>query len=90
MHYMVIEHYRKGDPVPVYERFRERGRLAPEGLRYVTSWVTRDLAHCYQVMECDDEALLQEWMRAWQDLVEFEYLPVITSAEASAAAVRPS
>jgi hypothetical protein len=81
---MVIEHFRNGDPRPVYARFRERGRLAPEGLRYVDSWVTDDLARCYQVMECDDRALLDQWLDAWRDLVEFDVLPVVTSAEASA------
>ena len=83
MFYMVIEHFRNGDPVPVYRRFRERGRLAPEGLRYVDSWVTDDLAHCYQVMECDDRALLDHWMAQWLDLTEFEVLPVISSAQAA-------
>ena len=54
MLFMIIEHFRNGDPTPVYQRFRERGRLAPESLRYVASWVTDDLRHCYQVMECDN------------------------------------
>lgn len=89
MLYMVIEHFRNGDPRPVYRRFREQGRLAPEGLRYVSSWVTRDLKHCYQVMETDDPALLREWISRWEDLVEFDVIPVVTSAEASAA-VPPS
>ena len=84
MLYMVIEDFR-GDPVPVYRRFREQGRLAPEGLRYVNSWVTRDLLRCYQVMECDDPALLEQWMAQWRDLVEFECIPVLTSAEAATA-----
>jgi len=85
MLYMVIEQFRDGDPVPVYRRFRDRGRLAPEGLRYVTSWVTEDLRRCFQVMECDDAALLAQWTARWEDLVEFEVIPVVTSAEASAA-----
>lgn len=84
MLFMVIEHFRNGDPRPVYERFRARGRLAPEGLNYVNSWVTDDLARCYQVMECADRRLLDAWIAAWDDLVQFEVLPVITSAEASA------
>lgn len=80
---MVIEHFREGDPRPVYERFRARGRLAPDGLRYVDSWVTEDLAHCYQLMECEDRDLLDQWMAAWADLVDFEVRPVMTSAEAA-------
>ncbi|HEV8218083.1 MAG TPA: DUF3303 family protein [Gemmatimonadaceae bacterium] len=86
MLYMIIEHFKNGDPAPVYARFRERGRLAPDGLKYVNSWVTHDLAHCYQVMECDDRALLDQWLSAWSDLTDFEVIPVITSAEAAAKA----
>jgi len=85
MLYMVIERFRNGNPAPVYRRFREAGRLAPEGLTYVTSWVTQELDRCFQVMECDDPALLAEWTARWADLVEFEIAPVITSAEAQAA-----
>lgn len=84
MRFMVVEHFRNGDAAPVYARFRARGRLAPARLRYIDSWVTEDLTRCYQLMECDDPALLDEWIRAWTDLVEFEVHPVITSAEAQA------
>jgi hypothetical protein len=86
MTYMVIEHFRGGDalPLPVYRRFRHRGRLAPEGLRHVASWVTDDFRRCFQIMECEDRQLLAEWMARWEDLVEFEVIPVITSAEAVA------
>jgi hypothetical protein len=80
--YMIVEHFRNGDPAPVYARFRARGRLAPEGLRYVSSWVTEDLTRCYQVMECSDPELLDTWLAAWADLVEFEVYPVVTSTEA--------
>ncbi len=83
MTYMIVERFRGGDPVPVYRRFRERGRLAPDGLRYVTSWVTADLRQCFQLMECEDPRLLEEWTSRWSDLVEFEILPVVTSAEAA-------
>jgi hypothetical protein len=83
--YLVIEHFRNGDPRPVYARFREQGRLAPEGLQYVSSWVTDDYKRCYQVMDSPDRALLEQWMDRWRDLVEFEVIPVVTSAEASAA-----
>ena len=83
MLYMVLEHYRDGDAAPVYARFHAGGRLAPEGLQYVSSWVTADLAHCYQVMDAPDRALLDEWIAQWSDLVEFEVIPVVTSAEAA-------
>jgi hypothetical protein len=80
--FMIIEHFRDGDPVPVYRRFRDRGRMAPEGLQYVSSWVTTDLKHCYQVMECDDRRLLDQWVDAWRDIVDFEVVPVMTSRDA--------
>jgi hypothetical protein len=84
MLYMITERFRDGNAVPVYRRFRERGRLAPDGLRYVNSWVTDDLRRCYQVMECDDRALLDEWLANWSDLVDFKVETVMTSAEALA------
>jgi Protein of unknown function (DUF3303) len=83
MLYMVIENFRDGDAVPVYRRFREKGRLAPDGLRYVASWVTADLRRCFQIMDCDDPSLLRQWMAHWEDLVEFDVMPVVTSAEAA-------
>ena len=82
---MIVEHFRGGDAIPVYRRFRERGRLAPEGLRYVSSWVTEDYRCCFQVMECQDPQLLEQWMSNWRDLVEFEVIPVSTSVDAAAA-----
>ena len=84
MTYVVVERFRGGDPAPVYRRFREQGRLMPEGLRYVTSWVARDLRRCFQVVECDEPSLLAEWTARWQDLVEFEIVPAVTSEEAVA------
>ena len=84
MLFMIVEHFKNGDPKPVYERFRAHGRLAPDGLNYVNSWVTDDLTRCYQVMECADRSLLDQWLAAWEDLVEFDVYPVMTSAEASA------
>jgi hypothetical protein len=81
--YLVIEHFRNGDAVPVYQRFRECGRLAPEGLRYISSWVTERMDRCYQLMETEDRRLLDQWMATWSDLVEFEVHPVISSQEAA-------
>jgi len=81
--YMVIEHFKNGDAVSVYRRFRDRGRMTPEGLEYVSSWVDHGLARCYQVMETHDRALLDAWMATWSDLIEFEVHPVVTSKEAA-------
>ena len=81
--YMVIEHFKGGDAAPVYRRFRERGRLAPPGLTYVSSWVDMSLRRCYQVMETENRSLLDEWIANWSDIVDFEVVPVITSAEAA-------
>ena len=82
---MIVERFRNGDPTPVYRRFREQGRLAPDGLKYVSSWVTTDLTTCFQVMECDDRRLLDEWLAQWSDLVDFEVTPVMTSVDAATA-----
>ena len=82
---MIIEHFKKGDPLPVYRRFRDRGRLAPDGVRYVTSWVTTDYRRCFQVMECDDINDLEVWIANWHDVTDFEIVPVVTSKEAQEA-----
>ncbi len=86
--YMVIESYKNGDALPVYRRFRDHGRMAPEGLTYKSSWVNEQLNLCYQLMETDDRNLLDEWISHWSDIVDFEVVPVITSQEA-AERVRP-
>jgi Domain of unknown function (DUF3303) len=83
MLYMVIEHFKNGDPIPVYRRFGERGRLAPPGLSYVSSWVDAKLERCFQVMETADESLLGEWIARWSDIVDFEIIPVLTSDQAA-------
>lgn len=88
MTFMVIERFRPGMAAEVYRRFRDRGRLAPEGVRYVASWVDLDFRRCFQVMEAADEAMLGEWTAHWSDLVEFEIVPVRTSEQA-AEAIRP-
>lgn len=79
---MVVEHFKDGDAVPVYRRFRDRGRMAPKGLVYVSSWVDQKLERCYQLMETDDRALLDEWIANWRDLASFEVYPVMTSQQA--------
>jgi Protein of unknown function (DUF3303) len=82
MVYMIVERFKNRDAVAVYRRFGERGRLAPDGLHYVSSWVASDLTVCYQVMECADRRVLDGWIAQWSDLVDFDVIPVITSAEA--------
>ncbi|MBV9927534.1 MAG: DUF3303 family protein [Acidobacteria bacterium] len=86
MLFMVIEHFGGRErAAAVYRRFRERGRMAPEGLRYVGSWVEPDFGRCFQLMECEDPSLLREWAARWEDIVGFEFVPVVTSAEAAEA-----
>jgi hypothetical protein len=80
--FMVIEHFK--DAAAVYRRYRERGRMAPDGLTYVASWVDANIERCYQVMETEDRALLDGWMSHWSDLVDFEVHAVITSTDAAA------
>jgi Domain of unknown function (DUF3303) len=84
MLYMVVEKYRNGDPIPVYRRFRDRGRMMPTGLSYLGSWVSEDLSRCFQVVECENREDLDEWISSWKDLVDFEVVGVVTSAEAQA------
>ena len=81
--YMAIENFKNGDAVPVYRRFRERGRLVPRGLSYVSSWVTEALDRCWQLMETEDRDLLNEWIANWSDIIDFEIYPVVTSKEAA-------
>ena len=79
---MVIENF--GDNVAeVYRRFESKGRLAPIGLEYVSSWVDTGLKKCFQLMETDDEKLLQQWINNWKDIVDFEIFTVMSSAEAA-------
>ena len=81
--YMVVEHFKNSDAVPIYRRFHARGRLTPDGLVYVSSWIDHKLERCYQLMETHDRALLEDWMTNWWDLIDFEVYPVVTSQEAS-------
>ena len=82
--YMVVEHFKNKDAVAVYRRFRDSGRMMPDGLLYVSSWVDEKLERCYQLMETHDRRLLDEWMANWDDLMDFEVHPVISSKEAVA------
>ncbi len=84
MLYMVIERYRSG-PGPVYERAAAHGRMLPDGLSYISSWVEAgEMDRCFQLMETGDPALFEAWTERWDDLVSFEIVPVIASAEAAA------
>jgi hypothetical protein len=83
---MVIERFRNRDAKPIYARFRERGRMLPEGVTYISSWVEPNFDRCFQLMECSDPQLLETWAANWNDLADFESIPVITSQEASARA----
>jgi len=81
MLFMVIERFKNRNARAVYTRSRERGRMLPEGLKYVDSWVEANFDRCFQLMECNDAKLLQKWVLEWQDLVEFEIVPVVLSNE---------
>jgi len=85
MVFMVIEHLRPGKAPEIYRRFRDRGRMAPDGVRYVASWVDLEFRRCFQVMEADDQMMLREWTKHWSDLVDFEIVEVRTSEQAAAA-----
>ena len=82
MLYMVIETFKSGSIGEVYRRAAERGRMLPQGLAYLESWVSIDFSVCFQLMRTEDNGLLEEWMKEWRDLVDFEVIPVRTSAEA--------
>jgi hypothetical protein len=78
--YMVVEHFK--DAPAIYRRFQERGRMMPDGLSYISSWIDEKFERCFQVMQTHDLRLLEEWMAKWSDLMDFEVYPVITSKEA--------
>ena len=83
MLYMVIENYQEGRVEEIYRRFEQKGRMLPQGLEYLDSWVSADLGRCFQLMRCDDEKLLQAWIERWRDLIDFEVVPVSPSREAA-------
>jgi hypothetical protein len=83
--FMVIEHFRPGQAPNVYRRFRAHGRMAPDSLRYIDSWVDLEFRRCFQIMEAESEEHVRAWTVNWEDLIDFEIIPVRTSAEAAAA-----
>lgn len=88
MIFMVIERFKQRNAKPVYERFLKEGRVSPEGLNYKASWIEANFDRCFQVIECDDAKLLQQWALRWQDLIEFEFIPV-TSSEETVELIKP-
>jgi Protein of unknown function (DUF3303) len=85
MLFMVIEEFRNQDAKSVYRRFRDKGRGTPDGVEFVNSWVAADLGRCFQLMECSDVALFQQWVAEWSDLIDFEIVPVVPGKETAAA-----
>ena len=82
MLFMIIERFRDNDMVPIYRHLRDKGRMLPEGLEYIDSWIEPNFARCFQLMRCDDARLLQEWTLQWRGLgVTFEIVPVVSSKE---------
>jgi Protein of unknown function (DUF3303) len=90
MRYMVIEHFKDGKAGAIYRRFADKGRMAPEGLHYIDSWVSADLRMCFQLMDTADYSLFAQWTGQWKDLVDFEIIPIIPSAEARIKALASS
>ena len=84
MLFMVIERFADRDPTPIYRRVRDEGRTMPEGLKYVGSWIEPNFDRCFQVMECDDARLLQQWILRWRGLASFEIVPVVSSQDTQA------
>lgn len=85
MLFMVIEKFKNRNARAVYSRSREQGRMLPDGLKYVDSWVEANFDRCFQLMECDNLQLFQQWVIQWQDLVDFEIIPVVPSKETTEA-----
>lgn len=78
---MIIEHFKAGKTKEIYQRLEEKGRTMPEGLKYVDSWISASLDRCFQIVQCEDPALFQKWILEWEDLAQFEIIPIISSAE---------
>ncbi len=82
MQYMIIERFHTGRVKELYQRFAEKGRMLPDGVQYINSWINEEVTVCYQVMQAESPEQLQEWIRQWDDLAGFEVVPVISSAQA--------
>jgi hypothetical protein len=89
MLFRVIEHFKNRDAATISQRYKKKGRMAPEGLRYISSWVEPNFDRCFQLMECDEPQLFEQWISNWSDIAEFEIVEVITSKEALARALPP-
>ena len=85
MMFMVVETFRNHDAKSIYRRLHEKGRMMPDGLKFVSSWVTADLDRCFQLMEADDITLLQRWIVGWSDLMAFEIVPVVPGKDTAEA-----
>ena len=85
MMFMVVENFRNQDAKSIYRRLREKGRMMPDRLKFISSWVTADLGRCFQLMEADDITLLQRWIVGWSDLMAFEIVPVVPGKDAAEA-----
>ena len=85
MLFMVVEKFRNQDAKTIYRRLRDKGRSMPDGLKFVSSYVSADVARCFQLMECDDVTLLQRWVAEWSDLMECETVPVVAGKDTAAA-----
>jgi Protein of unknown function (DUF3303) len=88
MLFMVIEHFKHGSAPAIYERFQSKGRMLPDGLKYIDSWIDVNLERCFQLMECADAELFQAWIAQWSDLVDFEVIPVRSSSETANAVLQ--
>lgn len=88
MLFMVIERFKGRNALAVYTRHRDKGRMMPDGLKYLGSWTEKNFDRCFQLMECEDASLLEQWTTNWGDLVDIEVVPVMTGAEASESALR--
>ncbi len=83
MLFMVIETFERDSFAKIYGRLNESGRMMPDGLKYIDSWVDTNLNRCFQLVECGNERLFDEWIANWSDLIKFEIIPVMTSKDAS-------